>query len=500
MKKPWILLAGFSAAAVFVLVCMLGQAVNAQGKAQGKNPPGKSAESDEEQWEQSAEDKLLFVGTPACSARGCHGGIEPLHQDCWQNEFTLWLRNGDPHSRAYEALQGELGKQIGKALKDAKIIDKEPHESPLCLVCHTTPWAATGDALRQRDERRFGVGCESCHGVARYWLNPHTRTDFKTSLSAVERRYKYGMVDVSDPIFRFQMCSRCHVGAPPSTDPRDWDGVPLAADVNHDLIAAGHPRMQFEAASFFANLPPHWNPNTPARIKTDEGKTWALGQIVSAWAGARLLQHRADSASGSPWPEFAEFSCFACHHDLRQDSARQAQDQKHDRLTLAGRRTNPGTLPWGEWYFSGPYALASAPATQPADPVAKCVLDCQKAMTFGARPFDALPARNRAGEAASRLTSALETFAVKIAKSQPSPADLNTVLKAMAGKTPTNADWEVGEQTYLGIWSFFERKKPPAGLKQLLELRAFPSDVNGPVRYNGPEFMPQLRELLKQIP
>ncbi|MBI3411761.1 MAG: hypothetical protein HY040_25805 [Planctomycetes bacterium] len=493
MNKTWMLLGGFFAAAAIVSLCLLDEAVIAQGK----DDQGRNAESDEEQ---SVEDKLLFVGTPACSARGCHGGIEPLKKDCWQNEFTLWLRNGDPHLRAYEVLKSDQGMQIGRALKAAKIIDKEPHESPVCLVCHTTPWAATGEAERQRTERRFGVGCESCHGVARYWLNPHTRPDFKKTLSAVERRYKYGMVDVSDPIFRFQMCTRCHVGAPPSVDPRDWDGVPLLADVNHDLIAAGHPRMQFEASSFFANLPPHWNPNTPDRVKNDEGKTWALGQVVSAWAAARLLKHRADASTGSPWPEFAEYSCYACHHNLRQDSVRQAQDQKHDRVTLGSRPTKPGTLPWGEWYFSGSYALASEPATHPADAVAKCVLDCQKAMTFGARPFETQPNRNQAGEAASRLASALEALAVKLAKSPPSPAYLSAVLKVMAGPTPTSADWEVGEQTYLGLRTFLDRKQSPAEIKRLLPMRAFPSDVNGPVRYNGPEFMPQLRELLKQFP
>ncbi len=30
-------------------------------------------------------------------------------------------------------------------------------------------------------------------------------------------------------------------------------------EVDHDLIAAGHPALRFEFATYFANLPPHWD-------------------------------------------------------------------------------------------------------------------------------------------------------------------------------------------------------------------------------------------------
>jgi hypothetical protein len=35
------------------------------------------------------------------------------------------------------------------------------------------------------------------------------------------------------------------------------DGKPWR-DVNHDLIAAGHPRLSFELSAFMATMPPHW--------------------------------------------------------------------------------------------------------------------------------------------------------------------------------------------------------------------------------------------------
>ena len=53
------------------------------------------------------------------------------------------------------------------------------------------------------------------------------------------------------PLVQAQVCVGCHVGAPAK------DGVP-ARDLNHDLMAAGHPRLIFELSSYQANMPPHW--------------------------------------------------------------------------------------------------------------------------------------------------------------------------------------------------------------------------------------------------
>src|SRR5262249_43057859 len=264
--------------------------------------------------------------------------------------------------------------------------------------------------------------------------------------------------------------------------------VPQTADVNHDLIAAGHPRMHFEATSFLANLPPHWNPYTAARTKVDEGQTWAVGQIVSAWAAARLLEHRAKEG---PWPEFAEYSCYACHHNLQRDSERQRQDGKRERLTLDGKPAAPGTLPWGEWYFSGAVALAGQPGLKTGGSVTDCVLECQKAMTFGAQPAGPAPDRNRVAESAKRLEQALIQLLGAI---QPKPlqrANLRAVLEKMTGRAPTSAGWEIGEQTYLGLWCCFG-KQPLPQLEPLLSQRAFTADVNGPANYNSAEFMSKL--------
>ena len=50
-------------------------------------------------------------------------------------------------------------------------------------------------------------------------------------------------------------------------------------------------------------------------------------------------------------PEFAEFDCTACHHDLKQNSPRQAYSvAQADRGIIPGQK-RVGQLPWGTWYY-----------------------------------------------------------------------------------------------------------------------------------------------------
>jgi hypothetical protein len=183
----------------------------------------------------------------------------------------------------------------------------------------------------------------------------------KSSVVASDR-----MWNTRDISSRANVCVRCHVGGPDR-------------DVNHDLIAAGHPRLNFEFAAFMANLPKHWNDSVdrealqftsaqsaprglwpdaqskwppPAR-PDQEIRLWAAGQLASSRASAALLDQRARAAENEAppralqpaWPELAEYDCYSCHHDLSAPSWRQ------ELAYTAGRR-KPGTLPWGTWHFS----------------------------------------------------------------------------------------------------------------------------------------------------
>ena len=280
-----------------------------------------------------------FAGAGSCSGRSCHGGLEArLDQEIGQHEYTAWLTH-DPHANAYQVLHNEVSERIANNLGGKK----KAFEDQRCLSCHVTPYAADRSLSHAKAEMMFGVGCESCHGAAGEWLGPHTEAKWKDYNSAQKK--DKGMVPVRSLPDLAQACVGCHVGAPADKQ------TPLLRDVNHDLIAAGHPRLNFELDVFLDNLPPHWNKQKKAERDGKEihSKAWAHGQLASAEAALKLLDWRADEKNGRPWPEFAEYDCYACHHDLQDKSWRQGRDPK------GGRRL--GALPWGTWYFTMPRLL-----------------------------------------------------------------------------------------------------------------------------------------------
>src|SRR5262249_44082077 len=147
-----------------------------------------------------------------------------------------------------------------------------------------------------------GFGCESCHGPAEHWLAPHTAPASWSRMNDQTKR-GLGFWPLQRMADRAQVCVSCHVGE------KD-------RDVNHDLIAAGHPRMNFAFDTYLANLPRHWQPDKDRDLES----AWLVGEVVSAHAALELLAHRAEKTA-KPWPEFAEYDCFACHHNLTADNA-----------------------------------------------------------------------------------------------------------------------------------------------------------------------------------
>src|SRR5439155_22815464 len=108
--------------------------------------------------------------------------------------------------------------------------------------------------------------------------------------------------------------------------------------------------LNFEFGAFQALMPRHWREQAENARPDFEARAWAVGQVTSAQAALALLEHRSRSSS-SAWPEFAEYDCFACHHDLREPSWRQEPGHYAKR--------KPGAFPWDSWYFALlPQALA----------------------------------------------------------------------------------------------------------------------------------------------
>lgn len=295
----------------------------------------------------------LSLGMNSCTASACHGGPVAAagKQREWNSSYTVWATK-DPHADAYAVLFGDRSQKIVARLVFPDKLD--PHQSPKeyrsflekrCATCHAT----IGEGRPSSDGfAEDGVSCASCHGVAGEWLGDK------------HAGRKTGQMKVTQQLApRAKVCVACHVGSPAH------NGEP-AREVNHDLIAAGHPRLNFEFAAYLNSLPAHWNSAKDRdRVRQPDGvkkaqanfaaEAWLTGQFVAANAALELLEARAKADGGADkehaWPEFSEISCYSCHHDLRSQSYRQKLFQRE---TPANRRSPIGSLVWGTWYSPMP--------------------------------------------------------------------------------------------------------------------------------------------------
>jgi hypothetical protein len=261
-----------------------------------------------------------LMGVGSCTASGCHGAAKP--HEIVGSEYNIWI-SGDPHSQAHSVLYDDVSLEMVRRLDGVKFNPaKPPYEDQRCLTCHSTTFAAAANP--DVDVTTDGVGCEACHGPAEGWLAEHHLPGFDNA-----KREQLGMWDTKDIYSRAQICASCHVGSP-------------GREVNHELIAAGHPRLQFEMGAYLQALPKHWDERKD-RDRTGgnfEFLTWALGQTATSRAALEQLEHRA--THGNVWPELSEWSCGACHHDLL-DSA-----QRQDVLSSAGGLSGR-TIRWDDW-------------------------------------------------------------------------------------------------------------------------------------------------------
>jgi hypothetical protein len=260
-----------------------------------------------------------LLGAGGCAARGCHGGPaatpdgEPRAD--WSNASTFWARY-DKHALAHANLRSDLATAMVARLRESQPDAgwRDAAVEPRCLACHVTPQLATVNEPQARSE---GVSCDACHTLpgrtTTEWLGPH---QFARSTGWSDEAYtKHGLRRLDGPARRAEVCVGCHVGAPAT------DGVPVR-EVTHDLIAAGHPRLNFEFVTYLALMPPHWverspGPGLPAAA-------WFAGQVEAAKAGLALHADRCDRVNRGEavaWPELAEWNCYSCHHDLTPRSA-----------------------------------------------------------------------------------------------------------------------------------------------------------------------------------
>lgn len=443
---------------------------------------------------------LGFAGAGGCSARACHGGTEPVKDAvALQNEYSTFLAY-DKHSRAYQALTEKrawvMAENLAATNPGGKVIP--PHLDQRCLACHTTPEAANQSDPDKADAqlsafRAEGVSCEACHGPSKkepkHWYSPHTAPEnWRKKLSPAQKAAS-GFTDLSDLKLQAETCAGCHVGAPPDTK----RNIP-ARDVNHDIMAAGHPRLNFELTVFRANMPPHWNVSLKEKNKPGpyEAKAWAVGQVVSARAALDLLLYRTktvekdrQSADASVrWPEFAEYRCFACHADLHPEW--------RDRSKPTGRVV--GSLPYDPWYNSLlPAVFKAVPGSQTPDLAA----GYRKLTVNMAQPENNLEAIDRDADALLKdLNGWLGEYSQK-------DYDPDKLLKAVLDSAGTPVTWEQSTQLTLAIAALKRgaivaylkkqakdpaAKKPAelAALEEVVRGLAFAEDSESPSGLTGP--------------
>jgi hypothetical protein len=274
-----------------------------------------------------------FNGPGSCASPACHGSVEVRSETpVEQNEYSIWVVK-DKHARAFSVLSNDVAKRISR-LMDLKQPDMEPR----CLGCHALNAKDTEKAETFRDISD-GVSCESCHGPASGWLGRHTEKDWKH-----EESVKLGMKDLRDPANRAENCLRCHLG--------DKDN-----SVDHELIAAGHPDLVFELASYTAAMPKHWK-EVGEKPKATPDPYFDVRELTTGEAVQlkEQLLRVSRNTQGNFWPEYADLDCFACHHSLT--TAENSWQQKRGYpplpngapatggLPAYGTGRHPGNPPW----------------------------------------------------------------------------------------------------------------------------------------------------------
>ncbi len=467
-----------------LLVFALGLVLNASGCQRAPSPAAVAwndsagTSISEQSAAPSLDPTAVLAGTPSCSSRGCHGrlpDVKDAEPVSWSS-YSRWLRD-DPHAGAYQVLFSPLAQKIGAKLGMAQVA-----REPRCLACHATP-QAFGDSSAAREERLFGVGCESCHGSALKWLEPHKSKSWMGLASgdkAVLQR-QLGMNPLGNLRARALVCAGCHVGAPAKAA----ENLPLR-DVDHELIAAGHPRLAFEFGAYLANQPKHWVEKD--RSADFEARAWALGQLASAEAALELLIDRAESQRN--WPELAENDCFACHHDLDNAAWRRPSSSR----ALGKLRLN-------RWYYSLVSLIVDTPfALEPID------------LTFA----QGAAAGTDTVREAKTLLASLRRAGATIEKSAYSPQSLTRLRTKLASRAAQDKDlgWEDLEQRTLGIKAILasERAALPPGdggasltrfdenADALLQKLAFPANAASPLHLRRtPEMEKELLRLFDSL-
>ncbi|NBT13022.1 MAG: hypothetical protein EBS56_05480 [Planctomycetia bacterium] len=416
----------------------------------------------------------------SCSSTACHGGPKAGNHDVQSFAATLWV-DGDPHARAYEVLHDPRSQRMARLLGIGPA-----HQARQCLACHSVQ--AESRAPLPKGVLADGVGCAACHGDATQWESRHFLPEWKM-LSPAERA-SLGYRELGSPRERADTCVRCHVGA-------------SDREVDHDLIAAGHPRLFFELATFQRLWPRHWSPRDRAEAAADfTERSWAVGQAAALQAVAELLDTRAQravravekpmAAAAKPWPEFAEFDCYSCHRSLGPNA--DVQDHR-------ARPRPPGAPTWQPWYVAAALLLENQVGTESsaARELAAEFAEVRRLLDAGWADADEerlrrirFEARGMAA-AADRLATELSARPVVVLDGTPASFD-----RMVAARPDEWHRWDGAVQALLALEASraggparHDGRPPPrvrSALEALRDSLRFPPGVDAPLGFDAERF------------
>lgn len=358
-----------------------------------------------------------YLGAANCSNSGCHGSTQPLNAtSVLQNEYYTWL-NSDRHAQAYNVLFNDQSARIAKNMH----LRKRAYEENVCLDCHDSNIPAS--LVEGQVDLEDGIQCETCHGPASGWRAEHTEEGW-THEQSVAR----GMIDLRRISARASLCTSCHVGS-------------TKKEVDHELIASGHPILAFELDNYTEQMPPHW---TPGR-DTHGVRAWAVGQVVKFRESLDNLAHH---ARGEKWPEFSDMSCYNCHHELKTSQWRQVR----------GWPDRAGLPAWSPQHWAVLRLLIGRVSTQSRDELDPMIRQIARGVARMNDPAGVAANADKASRMVDGLVSRVDAM-------RWSDSDVRSMMSTIAGDRDfiLSSDVHAAEQYALALQSLnsaFTRRDP----------------------------------------
>ena len=377
-----------------------------------------------------------------CMTTACHGANSASDAPLWQRAGSIWF-DQDPHAQAYTSLQTELSKNIVWRMTKREMavgsIDYKAFLEIKCVSCHASELAPVS-------KRNLGGDCQICHGPADAWDDTHFSQEWQSL--GVKRFEDRKMVNVESIALRAAVCSSCHVGELSRIAGRD-------REVDHQLMASGHPPMYFDFELFSRRYPKHWETNDELAqySKSSRLRSWRIGKLQASIARTKMLTARAEKAqqsdSSHDWPELTEYSCTNCHHALEQPSWRQAKGANASYL-------------WDSWCTS---LLSQAIGENSSVALSNQLEELTKEMERIAPSAYAVQSKSE------RVLNLLESELKSVIDTNHWPdADLTSQLAELLKLEPTLSSWESAAQWYILTESIADGLNMDASKKRFSKL------------------------------